>query len=251
MHEGLPEAVERKLDPVQRYGVRLTLFAVAVVIVAVPFGALLGQVMTDGPATRWDEDIARSLHEWVSGRDAVITVLEVLSFVGKPIFLTPVIAIPAIWLAWRGRWHLVVFLAVTSIGGGIVDTIVKVLVGRPRPLLDDPVSSARGNSFPSGHTMSSLVCYGALLLVFMPLMSREHRGRGVAATLVLVAAIGFSRLALGLHFVTDVVGGFMLGLAWLLASVAAWEIWREDRGLRRTEPMDEGVEPEEVRGLAE
>ena len=146
MHDGLPEAVERKLDPVQRYGLRLTLFAVAILLVAVPFGVLLGQVITDGPATAWDSDIAEWLHEQVAGHTVVIAILEVISFLGKPIFLFFLIGIPVAWLAYRSRWHLVMFLVVTSIGAGIVDTLVKEMVARPRPLLDDPITSARATA---------------------------------------------------------------------------------------------------------
>jgi undecaprenyl-diphosphatase len=62
---------------------------------------------------------------------------------------------------------------------------------------------------------------------------------------MLVLAIGISRLALGLHFVSDVLAGYVLGIAWLAASVAAFEIWRQDRGLRPTRPLEERVEPEE------
>ena len=246
VHDVLPEAVERRLDPVQRYGLRLTLFAVAFLLVAIPFGTLLGQVVTDGPATRWDSDIAERLHEVVAGSDRVVIPLEVLSFLGKPVWLFFLIGVPAVWLVKEGRWHLAMFLIVTSTSGGIVDTIVKEAVARPRPLFADPVSTARGQSFPSGHAMSATICYGALLLAFGVLLSDSARRRVTAAAVVLVGAIGFSRLALGLHFVTDVLGGFVLGLAWLAASVAAWEIWREDRGLRRTAPLEEGVEPEDA-----
>lgn len=240
---GAPDVVDRKLDPVQRYGLRLTLFGAAILLVAVPFGLLLAQVVTDGPATEWDSAVAERLHEVVAGRDGLVLALEVLSFLGKPIWLTLVIGGPALVLARRGRWHLALFLTVTAIGGGIVDTIVKVAVGRPRPVFDEPISSARGNSFPSGHSMSATVCYGALLLAFGVLLSRRGRRVALAATVALVVGIAVSRLALGLHFVTDVAGGVVLGAAWLAASVAAWEIWREDRGLARTEPLEEGVEP--------
>jgi undecaprenyl-diphosphatase len=63
-------------------------------------------------------------------------------------------------------------------------------------------------------------------------------------------AIGFSRLTLGVHYVSDVLGGYVLGAAWLLASVAAFEIWREDRGRRPTKPLEEGVEPEEAKAVS-
>lgn len=250
MNEASSPQVRGRLNPVERYGLRLTLFGIAVMLVAIPFGALLAQVVSDGPATRWDSDIAERLHEVVADHPGWVSVLEVLSFLGKPIWLFLVVGLPAVWLARQHRWHLALFLAITSIGGGIVDTVVKVVVARPRPDLNDPVSSARGNSFPSGHSMSATVCYGALLLAFATLLTRRRQRRATAAAVALVAGIGFSRLALGVHFVTDVLGGIVLGLAWLVASVAAWEIWREERGLRRTEPLHEGVEPEDAEAVA-
>jgi undecaprenyl-diphosphatase len=127
---------------------------------------------------------------------------------------------------------------------------VKVAVGRTRPQHDTPIVEAFGQSFPSGHSMSSLVCYGALLVVFAPVLSPSVRRASIVAASTLVLAIGASRLVLGVHFVSDVVGGYVLGAAWLLGSVAAFETWRVDRGRRRTEPLAEGVEPEETRELA-
>jgi membrane-associated phospholipid phosphatase len=235
-----------RFDPVERYGLRLTLLGAALLLVAVPFGALLAQVITDGPATRWDTGIAEWLHQQVVGRHTVVTALQAVSFLGKPIWLVVVIGVPSLWLAGAGRWHLALFLVVTAVGGGVVDTVAKVAIGRPRPDLDAPVASAFGNSFPSGHAMSATVCYGALLLAFGGLLTQSGRRRALVAVTLLVLAIGSTRLVLGVHYVTDVLGGFVLGLAWLAFSVAAWEIWREDRGLRRTDPLDEGVEPEDL-----
>ena len=70
----------------------------------------------------------------------------------------------------------------------------------------------------------------------------------IGATIALVVLIGLSRLSLGVHYVSDVLGGYALGAAWLSASVAAFEIWREERGKLPTHPFDEGVEPEELDG---
>jgi undecaprenyl-diphosphatase len=250
VHDGLPEAVERRLDPIERYGLRITLLAVAFLLVAIPFGTLLGQVVTEGPATRWDRDIAQQLHDVVEGRDLVVDVLEAVTFLGTSGFLFVLLVVPAVWLVMEERWHLAMFLIVTGTSGVVVDSLVKQAVARPRPFIQDPVSSATGHSFPSGHAMGATVCYGALLLAFGGLLSDTNRRRVGAAVVALVVAIGASRLGLGVHYVTDVLGGFALGLAWLAASVAAWEIWREDRGLRRTDPLEEGVEPEDAEAAA-
>ena len=94
--------------------------------------------------------------------------LDAVSFVGKPIFLVLVIGIPTVWLFVRGEHRLVVYLVATALTGGIVDTFIKETVDRRRPEFDFEVGSAYGTSFPSGHTLASTVCYGAMLLVALP-----------------------------------------------------------------------------------
>jgi membrane-associated phospholipid phosphatase len=231
-----------RLDPTQRYGVRLTLFAIALTLVGIPFGFLLDQVLREGPMVRVDTWAANTLHDAVRGSDAAVSALQVVSFTGKPIFFVLLCVPIGLVLLHRRRVHLVVFLATATILGGLIDTWVKLAVNRDRPSLEDPIATAFGKSFPSGHAMMSLVTYGALLLIFLPVIRRKHLA--VALTAAWVFAIGVSRLALGVHFISDVVGGWALGAAWLVLNTAAFEIWREDRGLRRTEPLEEGVEPE-------
>lgn len=247
----LPERLAARLGPLARYELRVLLLGLALAIVGIPFGFLLHQVAIHGPFTGLDEDGARWLNDRVAGNDVLVTLLEAISFTGKPIFLLFAIGIPGAWVLWRGGRKLAVFLAVTCLGGGIISTIVKVTVGRPRPEVDEPILTAFGKSFPSGHSMAALVCYGALLLVFLPLLDRRRRTVAISATAVLILLIGFSRLTLGVHFVSDVLGGYALGAAWLTASVAAFEIWREERGRRPTHPLEEGVEPEEAEELVE
>ncbi len=249
MEHGLPEGLAAKLNPLERYELRAVLFGLAVLLVAIPFGVLLQQVSTDGPLTGFDEAGARWLNERVADRPLAVDALQVISFLGKPIFLLFAVGIPGAWILWRGGRKLATFLAVTCLGGGIIDTIVKVVVDRPRPEVAQPIATAVGKSFPSGHSMQAVVCYGALLLVWLPLLHGRARRAAIIATGGLAAAIGFSRLSLGVHYVTDVLGGFLLGAAWLAASVAAFEIWREDRGRPPTDPLQDGVEPEESEHL--
>lgn len=244
----LPGWVRRRLDPAQRYGLRATLFGVALVLVFVPFGLLLEQVVDEGPLTRHDRAIAEELHDVVRDHPGVHGPLEVVSFLGKPIWFYILVGAVGAYLVWRGRRRLVGFLVTTGLVGGLIDTAVKVLVSRPRPELEHPVATAFGQSFPSGHAFTSTAIYGALLLVFLPVMSRRARIAGWVAYAVLVAAIAFSRLALGVHYLSDVLGGVVLGAAWLIASVAAFSIWREERGRPPVHP-GEGVEPEAARDL--
>lgn len=244
MRAGLPQFVRRRLDPAERYGLRITLFAVAIVLVAVPFSTLVFLVLAKGPVTRLDASLADRLNGSVHSSHGLVRFLEALSWLGKPLWLGIAVTVGALFVWRRGRRRLAVYLAVTVVVGGLVDSAVKVLVDRPRPVVDHPVISAFGKSFPSGHAMSSTVTYGALLLAFLPALAGRTRIAAVLGTTGLVLAIGCSRLLLGVHFLSDVVGGYVLGVAWLAASTAAFEIWRTEEGLPAAEPLVEGVEPE-------
>lgn len=238
----------RRLDPEARYGLRLSLFALAFLLVAVPFGLLVEQVKSNGSLVRLDTAAARNLHGWVRGSPGLVTGLKVLTFFGSPVWFYVLVGVAAALVWRRGRGRLAVFLVATTLGGGLLDTIVKVVVDRPRPSLIDPVATAHGKSFPSGHAMSSTVGYGALLLVFLPIVAPRLRVLAITGVAALLAAIGFSRLALGVHYITDVLGGYVLGLAWLATSTAAFSIWRVERGRPPVEPA-EGLEPEAAADL--
>lgn len=244
MRAGLPQVMRRRLDPDQRYGLRLTLLGLAMVLVAVPFSTLLFQVLGRGSLTRLDGSLADRLNDLVHESTALVNVLEAVTWLGRPVWLAAVIGAAALFAWRRGQRRLAVFLVVTALGGGIVDSVVKILVDRPRPVVDHPVITAFGKSFPSGHAMSSTVCYGAVLLAFLPAVRRRLRVAAIVGTSLLVLAIGSSRLFLGVHFLTDVLGGFVLGLAWLAGGVAVFEIWRVEEGRPASEPLAEGVEPE-------
>lgn len=239
----LPEWVRRRADPAERFGLRITLLALAVTLLAIPFGYLLEQVTTHGALVRIDTSAARSLHGHVVGHPLVIRLLEVVSFLGSPVWFY--LLVPAVAIFWflRRQIRLVVFLLVTTIVGGAIDTAVKLAVHRTRPVLSDPIVTAHGKSFPSGHTMSTTYAYGAIVLTLLPYVSRRWRPVVIAAYVAMVAAVAFSRLALGVHFLSDVLGGFVLGLAWLAASTAAFSIWRVERGRPPVE-VTEGLEPE-------
>jgi undecaprenyl-diphosphatase len=199
-----------------------------VAAVAIPFATLTFNVASEGPLIAWDGRIADRLNAWVHDRPLALTVLEAVSAMGRPPVLALVVVAAALWCASSGRVRLAVFLVATSASGAVLGTVVKLLVARPRPVVDHPVATAFGKSFPSGHAMHATIAYGALALVVLPLVAPAARRRLVALALLVILAIGSSRLLLGVHFLTDVVGGYILGAAWLAAGAAAFETWRQE-----------------------
>lgn len=245
MDNFLPHFVRRRLDPASSYGLRLTLFLIAVSLVAVPFSWLLVEVTSQDSIVEFDKAAADQAFELKQRAPWLPKLLNAISFLGAPYWFWVLIGGVAIYLWMHHRRRLVAFLLTSTIGGSILNTVVKVAVGRPRPSYADPaaVTFQKGKSFPSGHAMSSTIAYGALLLIFLPLIPRRYRKWAVGGYIFLEALIGLSRLGLGVHYISDVAGGYLLGLAWLTASTAAFSIWRIERGRRPVELMS-GVEPE-------
>lgn len=245
MRSFLPEFVQRRLDPAARYGLRLTLFVSSVSLVAIPFAYLVVAVTSDAAVVAFDKKVAEALFAVKEGVPGLTAALNAVSLLGAPMWFWFLIGGTAIYIWRRHHRRLVAFLLSSTIGGSLVNTAVKLAIDRPRPNYSDPaaITFQSGKSFPSGHTMSSTIAYGALLLIFLPLIPRKYRPWSIAGVVGLVTLIGVSRLGLGLHYVSDVVGGFILGVAWLSASTAAFSIWRVERGKQPVDVMA-GVEPE-------
>lgn len=243
MRSGLPEWMARRFSPQERYGLRVTLFALATLLVILPFSFLLVQVTSGGPLTEIDRDIADEVYEVFRPSDALITAAKVVSFLGSPPWFYLTIGAAALYFWRRKSTRIAIYLVVTNLVGGAIDTVVKVAVDRPRPEFQDPIADAFGKSFPSGHSMASTVGYGTLLLAFMPLIPPRWRPVAIGAYVTIVGMIAFSRLGLGVHYFSDVLGGFVLGLSWLFVGTAAFSIWRTERGKPEVH-VTEGVEPE-------
>ncbi len=217
-----------RLGPGARGGLQLQLAAAGTLILLLPFGLLL-LLVTDHwqPLRRLDFRLAAQLNQYAFAHRGYVTFLKVVTTVGHPAVFEAVTVAISVWLLVRRRRRLVAWLAVTVFGGGLLSTIVKHAVGRKRPLLPHPVAHAASASFPSGHAVGSVVGVGALLLIFLPSARRAVPPAFIALGVLVVVAIGFSRLGLGLHYLSDVLGGYLLGAGWL-AVTAACTVWRRD-----------------------
>jgi len=227
-----------------RFGARALFAGAAILLVAVPFGLLLFLVEDSWrPLVRIDGGARDDLHAVALDHDGLVSALKTLSTIGSAVVYIPLFAAVAAWLAWRQRLpRLAAFVVVTMTGSVLLNSLVKLAVDRARPVLDDPVAHAAGMSFPSGHAQSAMVAASVLLLVFLPLLRGAWRWVAVGVAVVYVLAIGFARVTLGVHYVSDVLAGYVLGAAWVAAMVAAFNAWRRDRGRPAADPA-EGLEP--------
>lgn len=247
-----PALVRRLLDRYRRpsdrrFGVRLLASVGVAALAAIPFGLLVVLVETRwGPLHRVDAGAAGRLNRTALDHPAWTTTLRFLSdYVWDPLTLRVAVALLTLWLLHRRAWRLAAWSAVTAVAGGLVGLLVKTAVERARPVLADPVAHAPGYSFPSGHAMTATTSFAVLVLVLLPLVPRAWRPVCWAVGLVSVVGVGFTRVALGVHWFSDVAGGWLLGLAVVAATTWAFRAWRTDTG-HREDALAEGLEPELV-----
>jgi undecaprenyl-diphosphatase len=200
-------------------------------------------VLAAGPVLAFDRLVADGLNAAVAPRPGVVATLEVLTAPGSTVAGAAVLTTLALALLVRRERGQALFVVVTGLGALALGTALKELVGRLRPIVDVPVATAPGPSFPSGHTLTATVWVGAVLLVLLPAVPARARRAVVGAGIVLVVVVGFTRIALGVHYVSDVVAGWLIGLAWLAVTTHAFRAWRRREDLP-VAPLHEGLAPE-------
>ena len=182
---------------------------VTVTVAALVFTILLIAVRLQwAPLESADHGAAASINALIAGNATLVSVVKAVTWLGSDGVLWTVIGAATVILAIRRRWRLAAYLLVTGAGALILDPILKSLVGRLRPVVAHPIAHGTGNSFPSGHSLGSIVCYGAILLVFLPAARGRWRTAFITVIVTLVALIGISRILLGVHYLSDVLGAW-------------------------------------------
>jgi undecaprenyl-diphosphatase len=189
------------------------------------FGGISEDVVHHDPITQLDLTIANAFHSHATPTGVAIA--KGVSFLGSPAFIAAWGLMLIGLLAVRRQPLLIGGWVAAVAGGGLLDVALKAVFHRTRPTWDVPLLTARGWSFPSGHAMGSLVAYGMLAY----LLVRDPKGRPprmaiVAGAVTLVLLIGLSRMYLGVHYFSDVVGGYAAGMVWLAACITGLEVAR-------------------------
>ncbi|WP_433592098.1 phosphatase PAP2 family protein [Nocardia sp. CA-145437] len=214
------------------------LVSITVMIVLAAWVAAIGE-LTDNVVDR--DGLTRIDPGWlgwvIAHRAPDLTAIaRLLSDAGDTMSMLAVALTASAVLAWRRRWNEVATVIVATAGAGALVLIGKHVVGRSRPPVVDHLVTETNQSFPSGHSLSSLVVLGAVVAIAVThLRVRALRMVLVALTAGLIAAIGWSRLYLGVHWPTDILAGWLVGGLWLTACLmTAHRIRRreQDRAVR-------------------
>jgi membrane-associated phospholipid phosphatase len=228
----------------QGIGVRLAVAAGGAVALLVPVALIAVLIVGNvGWLHHFDLHVTATGHDLAVRHPGWVRFMAIWSVVFDPNSWRVAALVLAIWLIRRRAWPLAVWVAVTMTAGGVLGAVLKLLVGRHRPDLLDPVARASGYSFPSGHALNNALAATVFLLVLLPLV--RHRPRARVLLWVAMAGIplitGVSRVGLGVHWTSDVVAGWLLGVAVPAATAWAYLTWQ---GRRHPHVAAEGLEPE-------
>jgi undecaprenyl-diphosphatase len=169
-----------------------------------------------GPQVRLDDAVSRALYAGDDRSALRGGLLEVLTTPGVTWFRVLVFLPVLVWLVRRRAWRTVVWVVVAITAVGPITTAIKELVGRARPAFENGGLVHEGLSYPSGHSsgIATLVTVG--LVLAWPRLRPLRRRAAVAAGVALAVLVALTRMWLGVHYLSDVVGGWALGLSWCL-----------------------------------
>ncbi|MFD3357091.1 phosphatase PAP2 family protein [Streptomyces fradiae] len=176
------------------------------------------------PLLAFDRAVADELHTAAVRRSALTEAMRVLTdWVWDPVTLRLLLAAAAVALWRSGRPGMAGLLVAAGLVAAGVQHLVKALVGRDRPRWPDPVDTADFAAFPSGHAMTAAVVCGLLWWVAVRLGPRALARPVLVAGAVSTAGVGLTRVYLGVHWPSDVLGGWLLGACLVAVAVGAYE----------------------------
>ena len=190
-------------------------------LVALPAIWLAMLVGGNGPI---DHSIYEALY--VGHDPTLVAIARVFTALGEPTILITASFGVALWLWIAGHRHLpFAFVAITMAGRGLSE-LQKYWIARDRPDLETHLVVVKTSSFPSGHANSSMIFYVMLALVLAT--GTRWRSAAVAGAIALSLMVGLSRVMLGVHWPSDVIGGWAFGLLWVLLTLKLGQRFVQD-----------------------
>ncbi|CAN5176433.1 hypothetical protein BH18ACT12_BH18ACT12_09870 [soil metagenome] len=219
---------------VRRYGaslrnrdprtVALSALALGFAAAVAAFAHLAEDYLTGDPIVRWDVRFAKWLHE--HGSDPLVRVFDVITLAGNGVVLFVVVTAIGIVLLRRTRPNEAAVIALAFAGSMVLNALLKLAFQRARPEL--AFVELDTYSFPSGHAAVSTATFATIAF----LLGRRYRSLRACVlialgALVAILLVGFSRLYLGAHYLSDLLAGMSFGLAWAMLCLLAYTVWGE------------------------
>jgi membrane-associated phospholipid phosphatase len=219
--------VARRFSLGEYLGLHLTVGLLSSLCMLLLFAVIAHSVERGQYLLPFDQALGLRLQEYRQASPAARAVSIVVTELGSVPALTLLTLGIALLLLLRRRLLLALVWLIAPFGGALLDMELKILFQRERPPFRDRFIDETSKSFPSGHSMGSLICYGLLAYVLILVLPRLWmRLIAVAVLTSLVLAIGFTRIYLGAHYLSDVVGGYAVGGLWLGGCMTALETVR-------------------------
>ena len=188
------------------------------------FGSITEDVVHNEALTAVD----LSFHTWMRAHATPLgdQIAVAISFLGGPLIMTIIALVVGMILVRRGAWLMLSVWLAAFVVGAFLDWMLKNTIRRPRPVGAERFLHGVSFSYPSGHSMGSLIGLAMLAYVLFQLWPPAHRHRVVVVivTVVLVLLVGWSRLYLGVHYLSDVIAGFAAGAVWVTACITGLEL---------------------------
>ena len=204
------------------------------------FAKFAGHV-TSGSTQAFDEAVLTWIGQHRS--PALEPIMLEITFLGTGTVVIAIVAVAAMFLWLTRHKYSAALLLISTLGGVILNNLLKVGFDRPRPRVFEWGSQALSSSFPSGHAMSAAVVYGTVAYLAARLQKRPwHRAITLIVAGLLILMIGATRLYLGVHYPSDVLAGIIIGLAWAgfcMATLEALQVYgrkREPKILKHEKP---------------
>jgi membrane-associated phospholipid phosphatase len=221
--------LQARLSPEGYLGLHLTIGLLVILGAGWWFGDIAEDMSRNAATRLLDESITAWFQTHAT--PLLTRVSRVVTFFGSVTFLTSASGVLAL-VAALGKWrYRLLTLALVMGGGSVLNLLLKHFFHRQRPVLENPLVTLSSFGFPSGHTMGATLFYG-LIALFLAYSMGTWRERALAcsASALMIALIGASRIYLGAHYFTDVIGAIAVGLAWLAfvwTGVETLRKWRD------------------------
>ncbi|MBI3491884.1 MAG: bifunctional DedA family/phosphatase PAP2 family protein [Acidobacteria bacterium] len=225
--------LQARLSPEAYLGLHLTVGMLAFVSLAWLFGAIAEDVVTGDPLTQIDVQLNEWLHAHATS--GWTTSMRRISLLGSGRVVTALVVSVALVLIVRRCWDWLLVLLLAVPGGAVLNLLLKAAFRRERPRFDNPFVTLNSYSFPSGHAMAATLFFGTLgVFAVRGLPSWRWRVLAVLGALLLILLVGFSRVYLGAHYLSDVLAAVAAGFAWLTLCLTAVHTLKRRRKTRRS-----------------